>query len=201
MTNKEYLKGYEKYAKEYAIHTSNKLIQFQLNHFISLLPKKAKILDAGCSSGRDSAYFIEEKLEVSAVDIIAPLIEEAKKNVKNVTFGVMDIKNLILNDSIYDGIWCMSTLSDVEKKDADLVIKNFSKVLKNNGVIYISVREGSGEKVIEKGFFNDLPRFYAYYSQEEMENLLRKNNFKILKSIVSDSQSVRWVEIFAQKVR
>ncbi|MDD5651278.1 MAG: class I SAM-dependent methyltransferase [Candidatus Nanoarchaeia archaeon] len=199
MVKDENLKGYEKYAKEYAIHTSDKLIQFQLNHFISLLPKNAKVLDAGCGSGRDSEYFAEEKLDVTAIDAVEALLKEAKKNIKNVKFSVMDMKNLKFNKGSFDGIWCMSSISDIKKNEVSDVFKNFSKVLKENGILYISVREGQDEKVIEKGFFNDLPRFYAFYQQTEMEEILRNNKFKILSSNTSNSNGINWVEIFAQK--
>jgi len=199
MAKKEYLDGYKKYAKEYSIHTSGKLIQFQLNHFISLLPKNARILDAGCGSGRDSCYLAEEKMDVSAIDIIPELLEEAKTRVKNVNFQLMDMTDVKFQECSFDGIWCMSSLSDVEKKDAPAVIKNFNSILKNNGILYIAVREGSGEKVLEKGFFNDLPRFYAFYSQAELEDVLVKNSFKIISSAVSEANDIRWVEVFAKK--
>lgn len=198
MAKMEYLKGYEKYSKEYSIHTSDKLIQFQLNHFISLLPKNARILDAGCGSGRDSQYFSEEKLDVTAIDAVSALLNEAKKNVKNVNFLVMDMKKMKFREQ-FDGIWCMAAFSDLEKKDAGVVIKNFSNVLRNNGVLYLSAREGEGEKVIERGFFNDLPRFYAFYSQKELEELLKANGFSVISSNISESNEVRWVEIFAKK--
>ncbi|MBS3163166.1 class I SAM-dependent methyltransferase [Candidatus Woesearchaeota archaeon] len=199
MVKSEYLEGYRKYAKEYSVHTSNKLIQFQLNHFISLLPKNSKILDAGCGSGRDSAYFADEKLEVTSIDIVAELINEAKNNVKNVNFKLMDMKDIKFDENTFDGIWCMSSISDVEKKDAPMVIGNFNKIIKNNGILYISAREGQGEQVIEKGFFNDLPRFYAYYSQQELEELLVTNKFKVLSACISESNGVKWVEVFAKK--
>ena len=199
MVKSEYLEGYRKYAKEYSVHTSNKLIQFQLNHFISLLPKNSKILDAGCGSGRDSAYFADEKLEVTSIDIVAELINEAKNNVKNVNFKLMDMKDMKFDENTFDGIWCMSSISDVEKKDAPMVIGNFNKIMKNNGILYISAREGQGEQVIEKGFFNDLPRFYAYYSQQELEELLVTNKFKVLSACISESNGVKWVEVFAKK--
>ena len=199
MVKSEYLEGYRKYAKEYSVHTSNKLIQFQLNHFISLLPKNSKILDAGCGSGRDSAYFADEKLEVTSIDIVAELINEAKNNVKNVNFKLMDMKDIKFDENTFDGIWCMSSISDVEKKDDPMVIGNFNKIIKNNGILYISAREGQGEQVIEKGFFNDLPRFYAYYSQQELEELLVTNKFKVLSACISESNGVKWVEVFAKK--
>lgn len=193
------LKGYEKYAKEYAIYTSDKLIQFQLNHFISLLPKNAKVLDAGCGCGRDSEYFAEEKLEVTAIDAVEALLNEAKNKVKNVKFSLMDMKALKFKKESFDGIWCMSSISDINKNDVNIILKNFNNVLKTNGILYISARQGEGEKVIEKGFFNDLPRFYAFYSQVEIEDLLKNNKFKILSSNISNSNNVNWIEVFAQK--
>ncbi len=36
--------------------------------FLSFLPAKAKILDFGCGSGRDTKYFIDNGYEVDAMD-------------------------------------------------------------------------------------------------------------------------------------
>ena len=89
MTNKENfmkdkiklaLETYNKYAELYAKYTKDKLLQFQLTEFSSMLPKKGKVLDAGCGCGRDAAYLSEEGLNVTAVDICDGMINEAKKN-------------------------------------------------------------------------------------------------------------------------
>ena len=44
---KQTIETYNKIAQIYANYTAQKLLQFQLSKFISLLPEKGKILDAG----------------------------------------------------------------------------------------------------------------------------------------------------------
>ena len=45
---KQALKTYDICSKIYIEYTENKLFQFQLTKFASMLPDKGKILDAGC---------------------------------------------------------------------------------------------------------------------------------------------------------
>src|SRR3989338_475886 len=114
---------YNKYAKIYAEHTANKLLQFQLAKFVSLLPSKGKVLDAGCGCGRDSAYLKEDGLYIISVDISPALIKEAKLN--NVNVVKEDLLKIKYNAE-FDGIWCMATLADIPKKDSVKLIKNFN---------------------------------------------------------------------------
>ena len=75
---KETIQTYDKYAKFYADFTSEKVFQFQLNKFISFIPKGGKILDAGCGAGRDVSYFYEEEFDVIGIDMSDGLLKEAK---------------------------------------------------------------------------------------------------------------------------
>ena len=119
---KKAIETYNKYASIYAEHTKNKLLQFQLAKFVSMLPKKGKVLDAGCGPGRDTAYLQEDGLDVVAVDISEGMIEEAKKNDVKAIKG--DLLNIISNEE-FDGIWCMATLADIPKSHAKKLIQNF----------------------------------------------------------------------------
>lgn len=47
--------------------------------FLSFLPAKAKILDFGCGSGRDTKYFIDNGYEVDAMDGSKELCKAATK--------------------------------------------------------------------------------------------------------------------------
>ena len=52
-----------------------------LDHFLSLIPKNAKILDLGCGSARPiAAYFIEHNHTVTGVDSSDVMIEMARQN-------------------------------------------------------------------------------------------------------------------------
>lgn len=194
---KKAIETYNKYASIYSEYTKNKLLQFQLASFVSMLPNKGKVLDAGSGSGRDSSYLREDGLEVVSVDISEGMIKEAGKN------GVKVIKGdllLMVSNEEFDGIWCMATLADIPKKYNNKLIKNFHKALKNNGILFIAVKEGEGEQLIEKERYGNSLRFYALYKEDELNNLLKENGFEIIESVVSNDEGTNWVEIFAKKV-
>lgn len=195
---KKAIETYNKITKIYADYTFHKLMQFQLNKFISMLPKKAKILDVGCGSGRDARYFKEFGLDVTAIDISDNMLEEAKKRAKGIKFEKMDMLNMSFENNSFDGVWIMATLSDITKEDSPKFLKDINRILKDNGVLYIAVKEGKGEKIIKKEKYNNLERFYCYYTQEELGNLLRETGFEIVNTIASEDKKTRWVEIFAR---
>ena len=84
---KQAIKTYNKIAKIYSEHTENILMQYQLSKFSSLLSGK-KILDAGCASGRDAAYFFEDGFDVVGVDISESMIKLAKKKIKKASLNL-----------------------------------------------------------------------------------------------------------------
>jgi len=195
---KKAIETYNKYAKIYADRTFNVILQFQQTEFISLLPGK-KILDIGSGSGRDSKHFKDEGLEVIGIDISDGLLEEAKKRAPGVEFKKMDMLNMDFKENAFDGIWLAATLSDIEKKDAAKFLEDCKKVLKNKGIIYISVKEGEGEKVEKKEYLGNEERFYSYYNKKELVDLLESVGFKVLKSRKTDDLENTWIEIFAKK--
>ena len=193
----EAIKSYDEIASLYADYTYPKLLQFQLNKFISLLVGK-KVLDVGCGPGRDLQYFKEEGLDVTGIDISKGMLRECKR--RTGIMGLqMDMRKMSFQDNAFDGIWCMSSLSDIPKEDNLKVINEFYRVLKRGGVVYIAVKEGTEMEIVKKKKYNDLPRIYIYYKRVELEELL-KRKFVILSSTTTNDQGTNWVEIFAKKI-
>ena len=195
---KEAINAYNKIAELYAYYNYNKLLQFQLNKFISLLPGK-KILDAGCGPGRDVAYFLEEGLSVIGIDASLGMIEAAKKRVEKGAFFLMDFRKLKFEDEAFDGVWCMAGLVNLPREELPVVIGEFYRVLKNDGILYLGIKEGSGEKIVRRAKYNDEPVPYVYYSLNEIEQALKKFDFTILESSVTYDEDEGWIEVFAQK--
>ncbi len=195
---KKAIEVYNKYAKIYADRTFNVILQFQQTEFISLLPGK-KVLDIGSGSGRDAKHFKEEGLDITGIDISDGLLDEAKKRAPGVNFQKMDMLNMTFKENSFDGIWIAATLSDIEKKDAKKFLEDCKKILKDKGVIYISVKEGEGEKVEKKSYLNNEERFYSYYTKQELMDLLESVGFKIVKSRKIEDPDNNWIEVFAKK--
>jgi len=200
---KDYLKKtietYNKIAKIYSDYTFGLVLQYHLNEFVSLLPKKAKILDAGCGSGRDVAYLTDYGFDVIGIDISEGLLEEAKKRAKG-EFKKMDITDMKFKDEEFDGVWSCATLYHLEKKDVPKVLKDFNKILKKDGVLFINVKEGEGEEVVKKKKYNDLPRYIVYYSLAEILNLVKESGFEVINSFIDEGPDASWINVYARKV-
>lgn len=192
--------SYNTYSKIYAENTFPRLLQFQLNHFISLLSKNAKILDAGCGCGRDTHYLTEEGFDVIGIDLSEPLLEEAKIRTNLDKFKKMDFLNLEFPEESFDGIWCMAGISSIPKDKIPDAIKQFHKVLKKQGILYIDIREGHGQEIVKKQKYENAPFLHCHLTKQELENLVKELGFHIISSEVSDNQGKRWVEIFAKKI-
>lgn len=197
---KKTVETYNKFAKIYADRYHSKVLQYQLNIFVSMLSGK-KILDVGCGSGRDVAYFLEEGLEPLGIDISDGLLEEAKKRVPKGNFMKMDMLSLKFDKESFDGIVALDSFLHIPKAEGKKVLANFFKILKPNGPLYLCVKEGEGESFIERKEHDNNQRFFAFYKQVELEELLKSIGFKIVEVINddTDSEGRSWIEIFAKK--
>lgn len=192
---KEAVKTYNKIASIYAKYSEDQLMQFQLSRFESLLPGK-RILDAGSGSGRDVEYFLEDGFKPVGVDLSLGLIKEAKKRVPKGEFLKQDFRKTKFKDNSFDGIWSVTSLIHLPKEEIKKAIKEFHRLLDKDGIVYISVKKGTGSKEIKKEKYNNEPRTFYFYQQIEMEKLVKESGFKI---ISSESNDV-WVELFVQKI-
>ena len=191
---------YSKYAKEYVESTYPNLLQYQLTQFISYVPKGAKLLDIGCGSGKDVEFLTEEGFDILGVDYSEAMIKEAEEKVPNGKFVVEDMRNLSFDDNSYDGIWCCASLIHIPKESAVDVLKKFKATLKDNGILYLAVIEGEGEEMVEFPQSKNMPRFFAFYKQPEIEELFTILGFKIITSYTEDDDNHTWINIFCKKI-
>ncbi|MCP2230635.1 class I SAM-dependent methyltransferase [Erwinia aphidicola] len=122
--------------------------------FVAHLKPGARILDAGCGSGRDAKAFREMGYDVEAFDASAELVELARQHtglpVKQMRFeDVTEVER-------YDGIWCCASLLHVPLAELPGVMTQLAKALKPGGVWYLSFKYGSGEREKDGRRFTDM---------------------------------------------
>lgn len=122
--------------------------------FLPYIKPNGHILDAGCGSARDAAYFKQQGFSVSAFDASAELAALAsqflQQSVEVNTFQKLNSANQ------YDGIWCCASLLHVPKEELPAVFINLQNALKPNGVLYVSFKYGTTERVDNGREFTDL---------------------------------------------
>lgn len=151
MTNST-IKYYDDNAKLYLENTINADVSELYEPFLERLAPGAKILDAGCGSGRDSLFFMNQGFSVTAFDASTEMVKAASNLIGQEVLQ-MTFENLTLPEQ-YDGIWACSSLLHVNRKDLLSVLKNLSNALKQAGVFYMSFKYGSEEYQAGKRYFN-----------------------------------------------
>lgn len=137
--------------------------------------KPSLALDAGCGTG----YFMQDLKEFAfpiGIDNSEHSLSYAKKKTKNIIRG--DICNMPFKDEAFDLITTLGVLYNETVTDDDAAIKEFSRVLKNNGIL-----------IIDESAYNFLRSRYnaswgaiRRYTRSQLSAKLKSNGFEILKS-------------------
>ncbi len=192
------IETYEATADDFAKeHFDIAEIKTIVDVFIKYLKGK-KILDIGCGPGRDSKYFLENGHEVTGIDATASFIKIAAKNVPAAKFFKMDMRKLDFPENSFDGIWACASFLHIPKSEAKDTLIGFARILKPRGILYISVKQGTEEKFVEKEEYQGLTKFFAFYTEAEFKRLVESCGFKILK-IFLDKKKDTWINVFATK--
>jgi len=194
------IQTYNEYAEKYfQSHDSAEAIKNLLELFIENLDGK-KILDVGCGPGRDAKFFADLGYEVVGIDLSEKLLEIARKNVPKAKFYLMDMRNLDFPNNYFDGIWACASFLHVPRKDAQKTLNEFYRVLRENGLIYISVKEGRGERFVKSNQYGEKERYFVYYSYAELRKLIENGGFKVFEELIEkEKDEDTWINIFARK--
>ncbi len=177
---KKSVEAYDKTAKQYQeyIQEFKPIELIPRQDFLALV--KGKILDLCCGSGRDSKLFTEKGYSVVGVDLSTEMIDIAKKIAPTASFKVMNAVDLDFPDNSFDAVFFNAGLLAIPKKYALDIMKKVNSVLVDSGILYISVKEGTGEGFQMHKYYK-IEKFYAYFEEEEMKNLLKETGFEIIK--------------------
>jgi len=148
------LKYYQDNAQTFFDGTVNVDMSSLYETFTRHLAPDARVLDAGCGSGRDAKAFLEMGYQVKAFDASSAMVELARKHtglpVKVMSFAEVDWKEE------FDGIWCCASLLHVPAVELPGVMRRLADALKPGGVWYVSFKYGDGEREVDGRRFTDM---------------------------------------------
>lgn len=148
------LKYYQDNAQTFFDGTVNVDMFSLYETFTRHLAPGAKVLDAGCGSGRDAKAFLEMGYQVEAFDASSAMVELARGHtglpVQLMTFADVEWKEE------FDGIWCCASLLHVPAVELPGVMRRLADALKPGGVWYLSFKYGDGEREVDGRRFTDL---------------------------------------------
>lgn len=148
------LKYYQDNAQTFFDGTVNVDMSLLYETFTQHLAPGARVLDAGCGSGRDAKAFLKMGYQVEAFDASPAMVELAQEHtglpVQLMTFADVDWKEE------FDGIWCCASLLHVPTLELPEVMRRLADALKPGGVWYVSFKYGNGEREVDGRRFTDM---------------------------------------------
>jgi SAM-dependent methyltransferase len=153
------------------------------------------VLDVGCAHGRDLRFFSSRGFEPIGIDLSRNLLHAARDS--EVELLLMDMRYMGFRREVFDGLWVCASFLHVPKSEADRVLGEFHRILKTACPMYLTVKQGEGERLVE--IERGLVRFFAYYDLEEIKKLVLQNRFKIIKSRLKPKTPNTWLQILGTK--
>ena len=133
------------------------------NRFLAELPAGGSILDLGCGSGRDTAYFREKGFYVTPTDGSECMCELAT-NYLGTPVRVQEFNELD-DECLYDGISASASIMHLEYERLVELMPKLVRALKPGGVFFVSFKYGDQDGYLGK-------RYYTYMTEERFEALV-----------------------------
>lgn len=176
--------SYDHSAKEYAAgrppERVTRFVAEELDFFVSQLPKISppKILDLGSGPGEESEYIRNKFGTVpECVDISPEMLKMCAE--RGLTTRQEDFSRLSDRDDSVAGVFMNFSFLHIPKTDAVKVLGEIHRALCPGGALQITLFEGQGEGLEKKTKYQH-PRFFAYYQQDELRQVVSQR-FEVIR--------------------
>ena len=133
------------------------------DHFLSYVKPGGSILDFGCGSGRDTAYFRERGYRVTPTDGSREMCRLASEY-RGMPVRVLEFGELEDVDR-YDGIFASASIMHVEYERLLDILPKLARALRKEGVLYVSFKYGETDGYLGK-------RYYTNMTEERLARML-----------------------------
>ena len=144
--------------------------------------KGSKVFEIGSADGENAKYIKELGYNITASDIADAFINETQSKVENT------IKFNVLEDDFkdkYSAVLAWRVFVHFTKEDLDITLNKVYKALENGGVFIFNIMNRETRDCDEEWvdfpneYHMNAERYYKYFSEKEVNELIQKTNFKI----------------------
>ena len=186
-------KGYDKIAEEYQADRHIFDNKRELEEFVSLLPRNAKVLDVGCGAGVPFIKFlVEYGCSVTGVDFSESMLGLARKNVPEANLVKQDVTRLGLKANSFDGVTSSFCIIHIPREKHSSLFQSLHGILKPEGVILISMGYSEWEGTDD---YYGAEMFWSHYNPEKSSQAIENAGFHIIwgKYVESGGERHYWI--------
>lgn len=148
------LEYYEKRGEAFFERTAFRDLSWFHDRFLALLPKGARLLDAGCGSGRDTKVFRERGYPTTAFDASKEMVRLASAFTEGPILH-MRFQEMAFQGA-FEGIWANASLLHVPYEELPSVLERFDHALTPSGILHASFKYGETMRQEPERTFYDL---------------------------------------------
>lgn len=165
----------------------------EMTRFNEYLPS-GRILEIGSGVGKDAESLIRLGYDYTGTDASNGLLELARKRNPSATFIQRYAHKIDHSLGEFDGFWASAVLLHIPRDEMRDSLLAISSVIKNDGVGFITMKEGEDERVDEK-----TGRLFTYYKEEEFRDVLESTGFSVLEVGRRDTEKDNWLLFYVRK--
>lgn len=192
---------YERVAEEYRNrHADRSVVEDLVEHFLDALADAgndagARIVDAGCGPGWESATFEERGHDPVGIDLAPSFLGAARENA-DADLARMDMRELGIETDAAHGVWACASFLHVPREDAPGTLAEFRRVLRSGGVLQLVVKRGEGTKAGDG--YEDDEREFTLYRPAEIRELVGEAGFSVRRVEEDESEAGQgWIAVSA----
>lgn len=151
--------------------------------FDSIRADDANVLDIACGPGNITKYLLDKKsdYQILGIDLSTEMLNLSKANNPKAQFQLMDCREIDTIKEQFNGITCGFCLPYLTQQEAINLIADVSKLLKPNGVFYLSTMVEDENNKSRYQISSTGDQVYVHYHKEDyLTAALKENNFETL---------------------
>lgn len=150
-----------------------------------MLHPNKKMLELGCGNGRDSIFFSEKGIYVTAIDQAESSINNLSKKYSDIKFVADDfVSTEQFNIDTYDYIYSRFSIHSINSEQENILLNKAYKSLNKGGKIFIEVRSikdefyGRGKKIGKNEYIYQ-GHYRRFIDKNEIEKNMKEIGYKI----------------------
>lgn len=167
------------------------------DRFAAMLRPGDLVLDVGCGPGFDAPLLRARGLRVVGVDLSQAMMRSGKGDFQQ-TLVRADMRRLPFSRAAA-GLWVNASLLHLPRMDVPASLRGFGAVLRVNGILFLTLKEGAGERWISDPYGGGHPRRFTFWHADAIDATLAGAGFRIVDGSIEHREGNAWIVRYAKK--
>jgi SAM-dependent methyltransferase len=196
----ETIAAYNRYHKIYHRETEGFWARFPgevVSTFVKSLSGE-EVLNIGSGGGWDAMLLKGAGLKVTCLDAAEEMVRRTRE--LGFTTVLADMREMEFDERSFDGVWAYTSLLHLSEPEVVEVLKKINKIIKKDGCLLLGMIEGFGEKKVARKTMPGVKRYFYFYSEGELREIVEKAGFEMCYQGVYQPKTTRYLNQIYVKI-